>query len=401
MGITPALLGVVGGQGGVVVPGAPGTLSLSAGSPATTVIDLSWSAPSDTGGGTVSGYRIQYKTTGSWANLVADTGSTGTTYSATGLTASTTYYFKVAAHNEVGLGAYGNEPSLSTASNISASGGTITTAGGYRQHVFTASGTFTISSNASSLTYDVIAVGGGGGCQSAGSERACGGAAGGAVVTTTGEAGVVEARTVTIGAGGGSNDGGDTTMNFGGYTPRTAGGGDHFGIYNWSYAKNGGGMGGEGATSGQGFRAGNNSNTVDGHTGGNGGQGYRYGGQYRAGGGGGGGGGNAGSDASASGTSALGGNGGAGASTWYTTLGGGGGGAAWLDAYNQSNSHGGSGGSGGGGAGADTVYNSDSNTAVAGTAGTANTGGGAGGNIGGAGQINGGSGILIIRYAYA
>ncbi len=377
------------------VPGAPGTLSLSAGSPAQTAINLSWSAPSDTGGATITGYRI--KKNGS--TLVADTGSTGTTYSATGLSSSTSYNFTVAAINSIGTGADGNTPSRSTtAYNISATGGTITTAGGYRQHVFTSSGTFNITSNNDSITIDVIAVGGGGGTAS-GAEWCMGGAGGGAVVTTSSEAGTTGSRTVTIGAGGVQN-GSTTSMNFGGYTPRRAQGGSKCHNY-FTYSLNGGGGGGIGATSGSGYRSGTNSSSVDGHTGGNGGRGHRTGGQYRAGGGGGGGGGNDGSDGASSGTSALGGDGGAGDTTWYATLGGGGGGAAWLDAYNQPNSHGGDGGAGGGGAGADTVYNSGSSTAVAGVAGTVNTGGGAGGNIGIPGSNSGGSGILIIRYAYS
>ena len=39
-------------------PGAPGTLSLAAGSPAYTVITLSWSAGDD-GNSTITGYRIK------------------------------------------------------------------------------------------------------------------------------------------------------------------------------------------------------------------------------------------------------------------------------------------------------------------------------------------------------
>lgn len=391
------LLSVVAGQGGVKVPGAPGTLSLAAGSPAFTVISLSWSAPSDTGGGTISGYQI--KRDGSV--IVADTGSTGTTYSATGLSANTSYTFNVAAINEKGAGADGNTPSLSTAANMVASGGTISTAGGYRQHVFTATSAFVVSANTGSITYDVIAVGGGGGSGS-GAEWCLGGAGGGAVVTTTGEAGVVESRTVTIGAGGGGvSDGGDTTMNFGGYTPRTAGGGDYSHQYNSSYAKNGGGAGGKGDGI-AGYNSGHDSNAVDGHTGGNGGRGHKTGDQYRAGGGGGGGGGTAGSDASSSGTTSYGGDGGAGPSTWYTaTLGGGGGGAAWFDTPGHTTVDGGDGGAGGGGKGGKCLYPCDSSSADAGIDGTVNTGGGGGGNLGVPGNNAGGSGILIIRYAYA
>ena len=110
MAIRPADHGVVAGQGGVTEPGAPGTLSLSAGTLGKSVIALSWAAPSDTGGGTIAGYRI--KRGGSI--IVADTGGTGTTYSNTGLTANTAYNFNVAAINEIGTGADGNTPSLTT-----------------------------------------------------------------------------------------------------------------------------------------------------------------------------------------------------------------------------------------------------------------------------------------------
>ncbi len=126
MAIGPFLLAAIGGQGGVKVPGAPGTLSLSNGSTSGTMIDLSWSAPSDTGGGTVSGYRI--KKDGS--TLVADTGSTGTTYTATGLTRLTEYNFNVAAINEKGTGADGNTPAHTTTAEVPGAPGTLSLSAG-------------------------------------------------------------------------------------------------------------------------------------------------------------------------------------------------------------------------------------------------------------------------------
>jgi hypothetical protein len=126
MAIGPFLLAAIGGQGGVKVCGAPGTLSLSAGGTPATQIALSWSAPSDTGGGTVSGYRI--KKDGS--TLVADTGSTGTTYTATGLTRVTSYNFNVAAINEKGTGADGNTPSLTTSAEVPGAPGTLSLSAG-------------------------------------------------------------------------------------------------------------------------------------------------------------------------------------------------------------------------------------------------------------------------------
>ena len=120
------LLSAVAGQGGIKVPGAPGTLSLSNGSTSGTMIDLSWSAPSDTGGGTISGYRIKKD----GVVLVADTSSTGTTYTATGLTRLTSYNFNVAAINEKGTGADGNTPSHSTTAEVPGAPGTLSLAAG-------------------------------------------------------------------------------------------------------------------------------------------------------------------------------------------------------------------------------------------------------------------------------
>jgi titin len=92
------------------LPGPPTGLTLTAGSPAMTVISLSWTAPTETGGAAISGYRI--KKNGSI--VVADTGTTATTYSATGLTAGATYTFAVAAINSAGAGGDSNVPSLTT-----------------------------------------------------------------------------------------------------------------------------------------------------------------------------------------------------------------------------------------------------------------------------------------------
>ena len=82
-------------------PGAPTGLTATA--DGQTKIDLSWNAPADDGGEDVTGYRIEVsEDRSSWSDLAADTGSTGTSYSHTGLTAGSTRYYRVSAINSAG-----------------------------------------------------------------------------------------------------------------------------------------------------------------------------------------------------------------------------------------------------------------------------------------------------------
>ena len=67
-------------------------------------IDLSWSTPGNNGS-TISGYFIERSTNGSsYSTLVSNTGTTGTTYSDTGLTSSQQYWYRVSAINAAGTG---------------------------------------------------------------------------------------------------------------------------------------------------------------------------------------------------------------------------------------------------------------------------------------------------------
>ena len=89
-------------------PGAP--TSLTAAADADTAIDLSWTAPADSGNSAVVGYRIERSpndTTG-WSDLEANTNSTGTTYKHTGLASASTWYYRVSAINSVGPGMSSN-----------------------------------------------------------------------------------------------------------------------------------------------------------------------------------------------------------------------------------------------------------------------------------------------------
>ena len=88
------------------VPGAPTGLSATA--DGTSTIDLDWTAPTDNGGSDITGYRIEVSpngTSSSWSDLVANTNSTSTSYSHTGLSAGTTRHYRVSAINSVGTGA--------------------------------------------------------------------------------------------------------------------------------------------------------------------------------------------------------------------------------------------------------------------------------------------------------
>jgi len=246
--------------------------------------------------------------------------------------------------------------------SVVASGGTETTAGNYRYHTFTSSGTFTVTT-AGEVEYLVIAGGGAGGTQTTGGYESGGGGAGGYISSTATVS--AQSYSIVIGAGGSNANGANSSA-----LGSTAIGGGRGGNGNGSSGGSGGGgtyssSGGAG-TSGQGF-AGSN-----GH--------YNEDGANRGGGG-----------------------GGAGEAGSTDGRGQGGDGLAWLDGTTRAGGGGGgqpasspSGGEGGGGNGG-TVLGGNTQTA-----GSANTGGGGGGSyssssseIGG----NGGSGIVIIRYA--
>ena len=102
-------------------PTAP--VNLTAQAVANTQINLSWSAPSKTGGSDITGYKIEVSTDGgnNWTDLVADTSSTETEYSDTGLTSGNTRTYRVSAINDLGTGPVSNTDSataMSPASDI-------------------------------------------------------------------------------------------------------------------------------------------------------------------------------------------------------------------------------------------------------------------------------------------
>jgi hypothetical protein len=81
---------------------------------------VSWSAPTDNGGTSVTGYRIDRSPDGStWTNIVANTSSVAISYTDTTAVGGNTYYYRVAAHNLVSTthgGSYSSPYSTSSAS---------------------------------------------------------------------------------------------------------------------------------------------------------------------------------------------------------------------------------------------------------------------------------------------
>ena len=90
----------------VDVPRAPSSLAATAVGESS--IQLSWTAPSDDGGARVAGYRIEASLTGAsgWSAIVSNTRSTSTVYTHRGLPPGSTRYYRVAAINSQGRGAY-------------------------------------------------------------------------------------------------------------------------------------------------------------------------------------------------------------------------------------------------------------------------------------------------------
>ena len=286
---------------------------------------------------------------------------------------------------------------------VTATGGSVTTIGGYKVHTFTSSGTFVISEGEGNIEYLVIAGGGAG--SKAHTTNTCGGGGAGGYRTNvpgqnSGGGGSSEPAmnlgpgtyTVTVGGGGTLNAPPGNTLGTNGsnsvfYNITSTGGGRGGGEPAQGTAGNGGSGGGGGShNSGNGNYPGGTGTTNQGYRGGN-----CNGAGPGAGGGGGGGAAQNGTDVAPN--SLNGGPGGNGVPSnidgTNTHRAAGGGGSGW-----STNNSGGSGGTGGGGAGGYTDSTGTGNNEHA----TANTGSGGGGGKQNNNRGNGGSGIVIVRY---
>jgi len=295
-----------------------------------------------------------------------------------------------------------------TIGGVSASGGTITHAGGYTIHTFTSSGTFTVYSGGE-IDYLMIAGGGGGGSTHGG-----GGGAGGGLIGTESSS-RPGSYTVTVGAGGAGDvrasgaaaRGLNVSLSelrpwLSGTTHAgTAGGGGGGCGYSTTVSDSLSSSGSSGGSGGGGgpFHGGGTATVSS--QGNNGGSGGNQAGAGHGGGGGGRGGAGGNSVAPHSYLGGVSGAGGAGIASTITgtsvTYAGGGSGGRWGHVGTFPNL-GGTGGvgtvSGGGGHGGGTGA-SGQNAANGGV--NTGGGGGGGGDAGGPGG-NGGSGIVILRY---
>jgi Fibronectin type III domain len=92
---------------GPLPPGAPALNTPTAGNGS---VNLSWAAPASDGGAPIADYGVYRSTTAGGETLLARSGG-AVTYTDSAVTNGTTYYYKVAAINTAGTGAFSNEVS--------------------------------------------------------------------------------------------------------------------------------------------------------------------------------------------------------------------------------------------------------------------------------------------------
>jgi len=128
-GILNAKAAVDAAGGGTADTTAPSTVSgLGASAASSSQVNLTWSPATDTGGSGLSGYKIESCSGSGCSNFAQIATTTSTSYSNTGLTASTSYSYRVRAYDVAGNnGAYSSTASATT--QAGGGGGTVLTNG--------------------------------------------------------------------------------------------------------------------------------------------------------------------------------------------------------------------------------------------------------------------------------
>jgi len=136
-----------------LAPAAPTSIT---GTPGVGSVALSWGAPTNTGGVSLTDYIVQYSTDQSSWTTFADGTSTATTATVTGLTGGTNYYFRVAAVNSVGTSSYVTSTAIAPSASkiaISRTNGTSTFSGAGTSGSPYVRATEVLASNADAITY--------------------------------------------------------------------------------------------------------------------------------------------------------------------------------------------------------------------------------------------------------
>ena len=197
-------------DGGTVnaVPDAPTSVSGTAGN---TQVSLTWVAPTYNNGAAITDYTIQYSSnSGSSWSTFSHAASTATSITVTGLTNSTAYIFRVAAVNSVGTGSYSANSSSATPVLASFTPTAV---------LLTSGTSYTVPTGATSMK--AWAVGAGGNGYLTGSLVS---GAGGCSYKTWSVSGG-NAVSYSVGIVPATGNGGSTTVTFGGVTITGSGGG--------------------------------------------------------------------------------------------------------------------------------------------------------------------------------
>ena len=169
-----------------------------------------------------------------------------------GLRPATSYSYAV---RHVRNGAPGGDSNVATARPaFFATGGAVSTSGGYRQHVFASSGTFVVTQGGTIAEIIIVGGGGGGGGSEAGTDYGSGGGGGGGVRVITAKLESPGSYAVVVGQGGrggaGASSNPANNNGFPGgassYGPHSAAGGGGGAGAGGNYLGNQGGSGGNG-----------------------------------------------------------------------------------------------------------------------------------------------------------